>query len=80
MALVGVESVGDLHSDPLSSPILRYPVVHRHVTVYWELYCCHIRVAFKEHQRYIIPHETMIHDAFAGLGWDWLQMDAADAL
>jgi hypothetical protein len=38
MALVGVGSEEDLHSDPLSSPILRYPVVHHHIAVYWELF------------------------------------------
>lgn len=64
---MGVESEEDLHSDPLFrlpffdalSCIITLPFI--------ETFYCHIRGAFKEHQRYITPHETKIHDAFAEL-------------
>lgn len=74
---MGVENEEDLHSDPLfSSRSSLPPLVHHHFAVYWEL-CFRIGVAFKEHQRYITHHETMIHDAFAKLS-DWLRIGSVD--
>jgi hypothetical protein len=69
MALVGVESEEDLLEDPQfllpSFDTLRFK----------KSFCCHIPVAFEEHQRYITPHETMIHIAFVevGIGCTWMR-------
>jgi len=68
MGSVGVENEEDLHErSTIFSTGSWIPCGASTTLLFKEHFCCHIAVAFKEHQRYITPHETMTHLRSLGL-------------